>query len=108
LSSGALLLVHGSGVRLRSFEPTVEHAIRQAAAAGLRQEVIRCLWGDPLGVEFEGKSIPREPGAETLADEGQDFAEWDWLLDDPLLELYTLTIRDSRRSDVSIPGREAP
>jgi len=112
MSNGSIVFVHGTGVRLRSFEPTYQRAVQQARASGLWKEWIRCVWGDPLGVEFRGRSIPPEPDAERLRAKEQDFAEWNWLFDDPLFELYTLTIRDTptiRDADseeVAAPGQD--
>ncbi len=93
MANGSIVLVHGTGVRLKSFEPAFRNAAARAAACGVRQEFVPCAWGDALGVQFARKSLPDPPTAQKLRDEEQDFAEWNWLFDDPLFELYTLTIR---------------
>ena len=60
----------------------------------MKQDFVPCAWGDPIGVEFEGESLPDAPTAEKLKKAEEDFAQWNWLFDDPLFELKTLTIRD--------------
>lgn len=95
MGQGSILFVHGTGVRLKSYSQGFEKAKEAAAAAGIRQELVECAWGDPLGVEFAGKSLPDPPSEKELAAEQQDFAQWNWLFDDPLFELDKLTIRDT-------------
>jgi hypothetical protein len=104
LSPGSIVFVHGTGVRLRRFLATYETATSTAAACGMKQTFIPCTWGDPIGIEFEGKSLPDPPTAEQIAKQEDEFAHWNWLLDDPLFELSTLTIRD-RSSEDKAPTR---
>jgi hypothetical protein len=69
---------------------------------------VECAWGDPLGVEFDGKSLPDPLSKKQIEEQEQDFARWRWLLDDPLFELDKLTIRDTsqvKKPSVA-PGRK--
>jgi len=92
---GTILFVHGTGVRLRDYRASFASARQVAQRAGLGHELIECAWGDPLGVEFEGKSLPDAPTTgEGEVDVGRDLAQWTRLFDDPLSELFLLTIRD--------------
>ena len=90
------MLVHGTGVRLKSYERTYENAVQRAAACGVTGAIAPCAWGDPLGVDFQGRCLPDPPSVQQLRRAEEDFAHWNWLFDDPLFELYTLTIRDTR------------
>src|ERR1043166_6656861 len=91
---GSIVFVHGTGVRLRSFLNTYRTAASTAAACGLKQTFVPCPWGDPIGIEFEGRSLPDPPTPQQLKRQEEEFAQWNWLFDDPLFELSTLTIRD--------------
>jgi hypothetical protein len=107
LSDGSILFVHGTGVRLRSFLTTYQTAASTAAACGLKQTFIPCAWGDPIGIEFEGRSLPDPPTTEQLRRQEEEFVHWSWLLDDPLFELSTLTVRDrSHPADGGPPGQQ--
>lgn len=104
-SDGSLVFVHGTGVRLPGYQSSLEAAVAAATAAGITSDFVECAWGDPLGVEFTGRSLPDPPSDQQLADEEADFARWRWLIDDPLFELDKLTIRDAHASaPVPIPG----
>jgi hypothetical protein len=107
LSGGSILFVHGTGVRLPGFERTFEKAVEVAAACGVERTFFPCAWGDPLGVEFKGLSMPDVPSEDQLAKQEEDFAQWSWLLEDPLFELGTLTIKDSS-ADQSLPDPSGP
>jgi hypothetical protein len=102
MASGTIVFVHGTGVRLKDYLHAFEDARKQAVTAGISANFVQCAWGDPLGVEFEGKSLPDVPSVE----QGHDFARWRWLFDDPLFELDSLVIRDrsNARSIGSPPG----
>jgi hypothetical protein len=80
LSCGSVVLVHGTGVRLRGFLDSYQTAASTAAACGVAETFIPCAWGDPIGVEFDGRSLPDPPTAEQLAAAEQEFARWNWLL----------------------------
>jgi hypothetical protein len=102
---GTIVFVHGTGVRLPSYQAGFGLAEKAAKSAGIAQEFVPCAWGDPIGVEFQGKSLPDPPPPEELAKEEQEFAQWSWLFDDPLFELYQLTIRDPKAvRPVPMPG----
>jgi hypothetical protein len=102
---GSLVFVHGTGVRLRGFLSTYESARSTAGACGLNQTFVPCAWGDPIGVEFAGQSLPDEPTPEQLERQEEEVAQWNWLLDDPLFELTTLTIRDQSAVATAVPER---
>lgn len=105
MSTGTIVFVHGTGVRLSKFQRTLEHARRVASQAGISEAFVECAWGDPLGVQFEGRSLPDPPSRAKLAEEAEDFARWNWLFDDPLFELDKLTIRDPDASKpIPMPG----
>lgn len=91
----SIVFVHGTGVRLENYVSGFEKAKQVASAAGLHQEFIECAWGDPLGIQFKGYSLPDVPTPDQLEKEADDFARWSWLFDDPLFELQQLTIRDT-------------
>jgi hypothetical protein len=101
--AGSILFVHGTGVRLKSFKATVEIVEAQASRAGITSPVYGCAWGDPLGVEFEGLSLPDPPDETEL---GIEEARWAWLLDDPLYELEKLAIRGLVRAVPPLPGQK--
>jgi hypothetical protein len=98
---GTIIFVHGTGVRLKSYTSGFENAKKMAAAAGIPHKFVPCAWGDPLGVEFEGLSLPDQP-PDPPDDNARDLAQWNWLFDDPLFELQQLTIRDPQAA-VPIP-----
>jgi hypothetical protein len=94
MATGTILLVHGTGVRLAGSERNLEIAQATAGDCSVDRPLVGCDWGDLFGVEFEGLSLPDAPSAGGK-DEDADFAQWIWILDDPLLELSMLTIPDS-------------
>jgi hypothetical protein len=95
---GTIVFVHGTGVRLPAYQRGLETARKVAKACGLQHDFAECVWGDPLGVEFKGDSLPDPPDPKRLAQEEADFAQWNWLLDDPLFELDKLTTRDTSKA----------
>jgi hypothetical protein len=108
MRDGSILFVHGTGVRLKSYAQSFDSAKKAAAACGLKQKLVECAWGDPLGIDFQGKSLPDPPSEKELASEQQDFAQWSWLFDDPLFELDKLTIRDTSAPSGSANPKERP
>jgi len=110
MAHGSIVFVHGTGVRLEGYRSGFAQAKGRAAKAGIAAGFIDCAWGDPLGVRFSGKSLPDAPSEKQLAREGEEFARWSWLLEDPLFELDKLTLRDlSVASDAALPpGVDAP
>jgi hypothetical protein len=105
---GSIVFVHGTGVRLSSYATSYGIAQSAAKAAGLEQHFVECAWGDPLGVQFEGRSLPDEPTPEDLLREDEDLRRWSWLFGDPTAELDLLTIRDSSRSRAPGPPDRIP
>jgi len=97
--SGSVLIVHGTGVRSAAFKVSFDAAVTTARAAGVVASFHQCLWGDPLGIEFAGLSLPDPPEeAERRKMDAED-ETWAWRFDNPLLELEQMTIaaeRDSR------------
>lgn len=85
---------------MRSYQDSFELAKRTAAAVddgkGMGAKFVTCAWGNPLGIDFGGLSLPADPqGDEWRRErEREDFARWAWLVADPLCELEKLTIRD--------------
>lgn len=98
MAEGSIIFVHGTGVRLKTYQSGFEKARTVAQANGIGQEMVECAWGDALGVTFDGLSVPGPPSEKQQKEEAEDFARWSWLFDDPLFELAQLTIRDT--SDV--------
>jgi hypothetical protein len=96
MSNGSILLVHGTGVRLANYSKSFQIAEATAADCSIKRKLLPCAWGDQFGVEFNGDSLPDPPTPEVVEKEKADFAYWAWILDDPLFELGTLTIRDSK------------
>jgi hypothetical protein len=92
---GSILFVHGTGVRLAGYRDTFELAKTNAAKAGIGSAFVECAWGDPLGIEFEGLSLPDPIDEGQLQRQSEDFNRWSWLFADPMCELEKLTIRDS-------------
>ena len=99
---GSLIFVHGTGVRLKDYLSNITNAKKLAKSSGLSEIFVECAWGDALGVEFEGKSLPDPPSPEKLKEEEADFAEWNWQFEEPLFYLNLLTLRDSKVA-VSFP-----
>ena len=64
-----------------------------AAKAGIQAILVDCIWGEPFGSSFEGKSLPDPPDEEVLERNAQELARWTWLFEDPLAELERLSIR---------------
>ena len=103
---GTILFVHGTGVRLRDYSVGLEAARKCALAAGIDQTFVPCAWGDPLGVQIEGKSLP-DYDEDDSKQEAAEFLYWSWLFEDPLYELEQMTIAASDTSPiVAMPGRQ--
>jgi hypothetical protein len=94
------------GCPASNYQPTFEAAAKCAAGCGVDHTFVSCAWGDVLGVKFDGRSLPDPPTLQQIEAEESDFAQWNWLFDDPLFELDKLTIRD--RSPRAVAGAVAP
>jgi hypothetical protein len=92
-------------VRLKGYEVSVAQIAGQMQRAGIREALIECAWGDPLGIIFEGRSLPDPPDAAAIDMAAQELARWSWLFDDPLAELELLSIRGTGRSLGARPGQ---
>lgn len=110
MSEGTIVFVHGTGVRLKGYRSSFEDARQRAQAAKIKASFIECAWGDALGVEFQGLSLPDTPSEDQLKRDGEDFARWSCLFADPLFELDQLTIRDTSHAPQARlpPGVQAP
>ncbi len=91
---GTIIFIHGTGVRLKSYVDAFDRFRNVAVKAGITQTFVPCAWGDPLGIEFEGQSLPDRLPAEQLEEDARELAQWSWLFNDPLFELYQLTLHD--------------
>src|ERR1019366_8391570 len=80
-----LLFVHGTGVRGQGYEVTLEQIRAKVKQFELSCDVRECLWGDVLGIDFAGLSIPEMP-ERTAAEEAQAY-RWEYLQIDPLFDL---------------------
>lgn len=80
-----LLFVHGTGVRGQSYEVTLDQVRAKVKQFELPCTVQECLWGDVLGIDFAGLSIPDMP-KRTEAEQAQAY-RWEYLQIDPLFDL---------------------
>ena len=88
-----LLFVHGTGGRLAAVAPFLSELQRQINRFEIDCELVECIWGDPIGVEFEGKSLPDyTEGAALTEHDRLEEAEWSYLDADPLFGLRLLAI----------------
>ena len=101
-----VLLVHGTGVRLESYDRGLSVVRKQAAKFLNGAEVHPCLWGEPRGAKLniEGASIPGYDDtapALTSAQQARDVDEaaWRMLGEDPLFEIRLL-------EGLAVPKRE--
>jgi hypothetical protein len=93
MADGTIVFLHGTGVRFRDYKGSLRKAKEVAAASGVTAQFVECLWGDGLGVDFEGRSLP-EPLPDAINGEAaNELARWRWLFDDPFFELDQLTMR---------------
>lgn len=99
MSDGSIVLVHGTGVRLKNYVSGFDIAVKVAQDCSLKRKLVPCAWGDPLGVEFNGLSLPEPPSPEKVKKAEEEFAHWAWILDDPLLELSMLGAPDGKAAD---------
>ena len=107
MSRGTIVFVHGTGVRFKDYQRGFDNAKKCAQRAGISADFEECAWGDPLGVEFAGLSLPDLPASEQSDQPGEDFARWYCLYADPLFELKLLTIRDTSTSlPITMPGQQ--
>jgi len=85
MSQSTLLFVHGTGVRSESFSESLEQIRSKVAEFQLPCKVEACLWGDVLGIDFDGLSLPEEP---VRSDAEEALAlRWEYLKIDPVFDL---------------------
>jgi hypothetical protein len=96
MKDGSIVLVHGTGVRMSGYKESLALAERTAKQAGIGAKFVSCAWGNALGIDFPGLSLPPDARTEEREQEreSEDFARWSWLVADPMCELEKLTIRD--------------
>jgi hypothetical protein len=109
-----ILFVHGTGVRLVSYDLTLSLVRRQAEKYLDSACVHQCLWGDPHGAKLnqDGASIPAyadQPAPALSAFEADriDEASWRMLAEDPLFELRLLQGLTAPRRELG-PNDTAP
>jgi hypothetical protein len=80
-----LLYVHGTGVRLQGQSVTLDEIQSKVNEFELPCDLKDCMWGDALGIDFEGRSlpgpVPLDPDQEALT------FRWQYLQADPLVFL---------------------
>jgi hypothetical protein len=85
MSRATLLFVHGTGVRSSSYAVTLHQIRLKVSEFNLPCEVRLCPWGESLGIDFEGLSLP-EPPPRSKEEEAQAL-RWQYLQLDPLFDL---------------------
>jgi hypothetical protein len=80
-----LLFVHGTGVRTKTFEESVDKVRAKVKEFGLACDVEPCPWGDVLGIDFDGLSLP-EPPKRNPEEDAQAY-RWEYLQIDPAFDL---------------------
>lgn len=101
---GTIIFVHGTGVRFDGYTSSYNAAVAAARSVGITADFKQCLWGDPLGVQFEGKSLPDSPSAEDERAAAAEDEAWAWRFDDPLLELVGLTTPGVATGNIDLSG----
>jgi hypothetical protein len=104
--SGSLILVHGTGVRLESYEATLGAVRDRMKLSSIDLELVSCAWGSSLGATFKGASLPDPPDEAAVAAAAHEWARWSWLIDDPYAELEMLSIRAASSGAAAPPGQE--
>jgi len=85
MTKSTLLVVHGTGVRSESFGETLKQIRLKVKEFHLPCVVEPILWGETLGIDFEGLSLPDPPAH---SDEEESHAlRWQYLQVDPLFDL---------------------
>jgi hypothetical protein len=100
---GSILFVHGTGVRLDSYQPTFREVTERAAESKIPHTIAECAWGDALGVDFKGLSLPKLPKPDPDAE--QEARRWSWLDEDPFFE-HRVLISAPAGPEKEIPGQK--
>jgi hypothetical protein len=105
MRTGTILFVHGTGARLRSQQSLPEYLKTRASQFNIGLNIENCVWGDPVGAEFSGKSLPDLP--EANEHELQRDREWLYYDADPLfgLRLIALPAYSQPKSSLQAPPR---
>src|SRR5579871_5442739 len=93
MPKGTLLFIHGTGDRLRELEPFTANLAERIEENGINYSLQTAIWGDAIGSEFAGKSLP-DPPDEPSNNERADYAEWSFFAADPLFGLRLLALPD--------------
>ena len=94
MPEGTLVFVHGTGERLKSMEPFLNELQAQLNRFHINYALDPVVWGDAVGVEFEGKSLPDPPRPPAREHALAEYAEWTYLAADPLFGLRLLSLPD--------------
>jgi hypothetical protein len=85
MTKSTLLVVHGTGVRSESFGETLKQIRLKVKEFRLPCVVEPVLWGETLGIDFEGLSLP-DPPVHSEEEQAQAL-RWQYLQVDPLFDL---------------------
>jgi hypothetical protein len=96
METGTLLFVHGTGVRIRSYQQTLDVARSRAKACGVALPLVECQWGDALGIQFAGKSLTDDPDPAVARQREEAELQWSYLDTDPFFELRLIAADRSR------------
>jgi hypothetical protein len=108
MPTGTVLLVHGTGVRLKAFQRTYRAVSDRAAREGIAHAFAECEWGVAFGIDPPRLSIPGTVDADEAREQAAAAEEWAHLDDDPLFELRLLTIVDRGGPSKEVFGRASP
>ena len=100
MPKGTILFIHGTGERLKDAAPFLEHLQTQLDHFKIDYTLESVAWGDAVGVEFEGKSLPDPPQKPS-----PDEAEWSYLAADPLFGLRLIAGPDISREGSGLLGK---
>jgi hypothetical protein len=108
VGTGSLLFVHGTGVRIRSYQQTLDVARSRAKACGVTLPLVECQWGDALGIQFAGKSLPDDPDPAVAQQREEAELQWSYLDTDPFFELRLIAADQSRALKPVFGQQSAP
>lgn len=103
----ALIFVHGTGTRSQGFQTTYELIQRKVQVElGGAFELHAPLWGEALGTDFEGLSLPEIPIRSKTQEE--QLLRWSYLQADPLFELRLWSAPGIREEGEARFGQQPP
>ena len=85
MTDRTLLFVHGTGVRNQGYLVSLKAIRDKVKEFNIPCAVDECLWGDALGVDFAGLSLPELP--ERTPEQEAEAERWEYLQIDPLFDL---------------------